>query len=156
MPKILFIQPTQYANDGQLCKQKSINLPGLAFPLLASYTPSHWEVEAQIEVVDEINYDTDADLIGIGTMGHAMFRGMKIAEEFKKKGKTVVMGGYMASIAYEKAKEYCDAVVIGDAEFSYREMLWDFERRRELKPYYHQPVNNLDHLPGWTLLPASL
>jgi len=147
MPKILFIQPTQYANNGKLCKQKSINLPGLAFPLLASYTPPHWEVEAQIEVVDDINYDTDADLVGIGTMGHAMFRGMKIAEEFKKRGKTVVMGGYMASIAFDKAKECCDSVVIGDAEFSYREMLQDFEKKHKLEPFYNHPVYELKNLP---------
>ena len=53
MPKVLFIQPTQYAENGKLCKQRRINLPGLAFPLLAAYTPAHWEVELLIEVVDE-------------------------------------------------------------------------------------------------------
>lgn len=75
MPKILFIQPTQYAENGKLCKQRKINLPGLAFPLLAAYTPSHWEVELLIEVVDEINFETNADIVAIGTMGHATFRG---------------------------------------------------------------------------------
>ncbi len=92
MPKILFIQPTQYAESGKLCKQRKINLPGLAFPLLAAYTPAHWEVELLIEVVDEINFDSDADIVGIGTMGHATFRGLEIAAEFKKRGKTVIMG----------------------------------------------------------------
>ena len=39
MPKILFIQPTQYGADKKLCKQKKIHLPGLVFPLLAAMTP---------------------------------------------------------------------------------------------------------------------
>ena len=52
MPKLLFIQPTQYGADGRLCKQKRIYLPGLVFPLLAAMTPPHWKVAVKLEVVD--------------------------------------------------------------------------------------------------------
>ena len=147
MPKILFIQPTQYAENGKLCKQKRINLPGLAFPLLAAYTPKNWEVELCIEVVDEINYNSDADIIGIGTMGHAIFRGLEIAAEFPKRGKLVVMGGYMSSIAAPEAMKYVDSVIIGDAEVSYPQMLKDFENTGKVQPYYDIKIENLDNLP---------
>lgn len=147
MPKILFIQPTQYAESGKLCKQKRINLPGLAFPLLAAYTPPHWEVELLIEVVDEINFDTPTDIVAIGTMGHATFRGLEIAAEFKKRGKIVVMGGYMASIAYEEAMKHVDSVVIGDAEIAYPLMLKDFEETGSVKPLYNFPISELKNLP---------
>ncbi len=147
MPKILFIQPTQYAENGKLCKQRMINLPGLAFPLLAAYTPSHWEVELLIEVVDEINFDTEADIVAIGSMGHATFRGLEIAAEFKKRGKTVVMGGYMASIAYEEAMKHVDSVVIGDAEISYPKMLQDYEESGTVKSLYNYPIHELKNLP---------
>lgn len=147
MPKILFIQPTQYAESGKLCKQKKINLPGLAFPLLASYVPAHWEVELLIEVVDEINFESDADIIGIGTMGHATFRGLEIAAEFKKRGKIVVMGGYMASIAYKDAMKYVDSVIVGDAEISFPRMLKDFEETGEIEPLYNFPISELKNLP---------
>lgn len=147
MPKILFIQPTQYAENGKLCKQKKINLPGLAFPLLAAYTPSHWEVEILIEVVDQINFDAEADIVAIGSMGHATFRGLEIAAEFKKRGKIVVMGGYMASMAYEEAMKHVDSVVIGDAEISYPKMLKDFEESGKVKPLYNYPIKELKNLP---------
>jgi radical SAM superfamily enzyme YgiQ (UPF0313 family) len=147
MPKILFIQPTQYAGDGKLCKQRRINLPGLAFPLLAAYTPPHWEVEVKIEVVDDVSFDTDADIVGIGTMGHAMFRGIEIAKEFRDRGKTVVFGGYMASIAAEEGLKYADSIVVGDAEYAYPRMLRDFERDGKLQPIYKDPVASLDGLP---------
>ncbi len=147
MPKILFIQPTQYAESGKLCKQKKINLPGLAFPLLAAYTPKHWDVELLIEVVDEINFDSDADIIAIGSMGHATFRGLEIAAEFKKRGKIVVMGGYMVSIAYEEAMKHVDSVVVGDAEISYPQMLKDFEKDGKVKPLYNNPIHELKNLP---------
>jgi radical SAM superfamily enzyme YgiQ (UPF0313 family) len=147
MPKILFIQPTQYAENGKLCKQKKINLPGLAFPLLAAYTPAHWDVKLLIEVVDEIDFGADADIVAIGTMGHATFRGLEIASEFKKRGKIVVMGGYMASIAYEEAMKYVDSVVIGDAEISYPKMLQDYEESGAVKPLYNHPIHELKNLP---------
>ena len=147
MPKILFIQPTQYAENGKLCKQRKINLPGLAFPLLAAFTPSNWEVELLIEVVDEINFDAETDIVGIGTMGHATFRGFEIAAEFKKRGKTVIMGGYMASIAYEEAMKHVDSVIIGDAEISYPKMLRDFEETGTVKTSYNYPISELKNLP---------
>ncbi len=147
MPKILFIQPTQYAESGKLCKQSKINLPGLAFPLLAAYLPSNWEVELLIEVVDEINFESNADIIGIGTMGHATFRGLEIAAEFKKRGKVVVLGGYMASIAYEEAMKHVDSVIVGDAEISFPLMLKDFEETGKVKPLYNYPVSELKNLP---------
>jgi len=147
MPKILFIQPTQYAESGKLCKQKKINLPGLAFPLLAAYTPKNWDVELLIEVVDEINFESDADIVGIGTMGHATFRGLEIAAEFKKRGKIVVMGGYMASIAYTEAMKYVDSVIVGDAEISFPLMLKDFEETGTVQPLYNYPVSELKNLP---------
>ena len=147
MPKILFIQPTQYGADGvTLCKQKVIHLPGLAFALLAAYLPPHWEPEVLLEVVDDIDFECDADIIAIGAMGHALFRGFEIAAEFRRRGRTVVMGGYMVSIAAEEAAKHADAVVIGDAEISFPRLLADFERG-ELQPVYDDEVTELDALP---------
>lgn len=147
MPEILFIQPTQYAANGQLCKQRRINLPGLAFPLLAALTPPHWTVKLQLEVVDDIDFNSQADIIAIGSMGHATFRGIEIAETFRKRGKIVVMGGYMASIAPDEAGKYVDSLVIGDAELAWPELLKDFEETGKLKPIYHRPVDTLEGLP---------
>jgi radical SAM superfamily enzyme YgiQ (UPF0313 family) len=147
MPKILFIQPTQYAPNGKLCTQNRLYLPGLAFPLLAAMTPPQWDVEIIIEVVDKIDFDSDADIVGIGTMGHGTFRGIEIAAEFKKRGKIVVMGGYMASIVYEEAIKYVDSVVIGDAEISYPKMLHDYEKWGKVQPLYNEPVYELKNLP---------
>jgi radical SAM superfamily enzyme YgiQ (UPF0313 family) len=147
MPKILFIQPTQYGADKKLCKQTKIHLPGLVFPLLAAMTPDHWEIQVCIEVVDEVDFDSDADIIGIGTMGYTMYRGLEIAREFRKRGKLVVMGGYMASMVAKKAIEFVDSVVVGDAEKSYPQLLRDFEKSGKIKPIYDMPVDKLDGLP---------
>ncbi len=147
MPKILFIQPTQYGADQKLCKQKKIYLPGLVFPLLAAMTPSNWDVEIKIEVVDNIDFDSDADIVGIGTMGHASFRGLEIAREFKSRNKIVVMGGYMASLIPQKALEVVDSVIVGDGEISYPLMLEDYQKTGKIKKIYNHPINDLKNLP---------
>lgn len=154
MPKLLLIQPTQYGSKtGIPCKQKQIYLPGLGLPLLASYVPKHWNVEILIEVVDDIDFNSDCDIVGIGAMGHAVFRAIDIAKEFRKRGKKVFMGGYMVSILPDFVKEYCDSVVIGDGEISLPMLLNDFEKN-ELKPIYDNQLESLDNLllPRYDLL----
>jgi len=148
MPKIILIQPTQYTkNFGTLAKQRRIFLPGLALPLLASLTPEHWEVKIYIEVVDTIDFDEETDLVGIGAMGHAVFRAMDIAEEFRKRGRTVFMGGYMVSLFPQFVVNHCDSVVIGDAEISYPKLLNDFEKNGKIQKIYNYPIKNLENLP---------
>jgi len=154
MPKLLLIQPTQYGSKtGIPCKQKQIYLPGLGLPLLASYVPKHWNVEILIEVVDDVDFNSDCDIVGIGAMGHAVFRAIDIAKEFCKRGKKVFMGGYMVSILPDFVKEYCDSVVIGDGEISLPMLLNDFEKN-ELKPIYDNQLESLDNLllPRYDLL----
>ena len=95
MHKILFIQPTIYDDNGRLVKKRKQYFVGLAHPLLAAPLPEGWEAEICLELTEEIPYDTDADVIGIGGVGHAAKRAKDIAIEFKKRGKTVFMGGPM-------------------------------------------------------------
>lgn len=148
MTKVLLIQTTQYSTGThKLCKQKRIYLPGLAMPVLASLTPEHWDLEIILEVIEDINFETDADIIGIGAMGHAVFRAIDIAKEFRKRGKTVFMGGYMVSILPSFVREHTDSIIIGDAEISYPKLLSDFEETGKIEPEYHFPLNDLNNLP---------
>ncbi|MCK9400219.1 MAG: B12-binding domain-containing radical SAM protein [Bacteroidales bacterium] len=128
-------------------KQKKLYLPGLVFPLLAAMAPKYWDVEVRLEVIEDINFDTDADIIGIGAMGHAIFRAFDLAGEFKKRGKIVFMGGYMASMIPELALKFADSIVIGDAEISFPKLLSDFEKFGCLQRIYDNPVQDLHNLP---------
>ena len=150
MPTILFIQPTQYGPDGALCKQRKIHLPGLVFPLLAALTPDTWRVRLLLEVVDDIDVDAQCalgvDIVAIGAMGYAIYRGAEIADAFRARGKTVVFGGYMASMVSARVLEHADAVVIGDAERAWPRLLRDWEQGR-LQPLYDMPVDDISGLP---------
>jgi len=147
MPKLLLIQSSQYGLKAGLIKQKKLYLPGLVFPLLAAMLPENWDVEIRIEVIDEVDFDTDADLVGIGAMGHALFRAFDLAREFRKRGKIVFMGGYMASMVPEMVLEVADSVVIGDAEISFPKLILDYEKSGRIDRIYNNPVTSLAGLP---------
>lgn len=148
MPKLLLIQSTQYsARSGRPCKQKRVYLPGLAFPHLANYLPDGWSLEINLEVTDDINFDSDADIVGIGAMGYAVFRARDIALEFRKLGKTVFMGGYMPSIIPWFVEDCCDGVIIGDAEISLPRLLNDFINNGRINRIYDNPLEDLSGIP---------
>lgn len=135
MKKILLIQPSPYDGDHKPIKKKRLYFVGLGMPLLAAMMPEDWETEIILEIIEDIPMDTDADLIGISTMGHGVLRSIDLAKEFREKGKTVVLGGYMASIMPEEASKYCDALVVGDAELVWKDLLDDFEKGQLKKVY---------------------
>lgn len=147
MPKVLLIQSSQYLLKGGIVKQKKLYLPGLVFPLLAAMAPKNWIVEIKLEVIDDVDFDTDVDLIGIGAMGHALFRAFDLATEFRKRGKPVFIGGYMASMVPELVLKYADSVMIGNAEISFPRLLNDFEYTGHIEPIYDYPIEDLNHLP---------
>lgn len=135
MKKILLIQPSPYDQNRMPIKKKRLYFVGLAMPLLAAMMPDEWETEIILEILEDIPWDTDADIIGISSMGHGVIRSLDIAKEFKNRGKTVILGGYMVSIMAEEAAKYCDAVVVGDAELIWKELLEDYNKGTLKKIY---------------------
>lgn len=138
--------------DGNLVKKNKLYFVGLALPLLAALTPEEYEVELCYETIEDVPFDTDAELIGISSMGHAIMRTIDIAKKFKELGKTVILGGYMVSLVPEEAGKYGDAVMIGDAEETWAQMLEDYSKG-ELKKKYQKRLTKLETpLPKYELL----
>jgi UDP-N-acetylglucosamine:LPS N-acetylglucosamine transferase/uncharacterized radical SAM superfamily protein len=133
--KVLFISSSPYKNDGTVLKRGRLWFPALTLPVLASLAPPHWEAEIVYEMIEEIPWDTDADLVALGGIGLGLQRSMDIADRYRSMGKTVVIGGIMASLAPEKAAPHADSLVLGEAEDALPEMFADFEAGR-LKPEY--------------------
>lgn len=152
--KLYFIQSTPYCGNRQLVKKSRLYFVGLAPAILAALVPDV-DFEVCLETIDEVDFDTGADLIAISGMGHAMIRSLDIADRFKALGKTVVMGGYMASLMPEEAKKHCDSVIVGDGELSFPQMVRDFGKGC-LQPFYRMPLQKLSYpLPRYDLLAAK-
>ncbi|MCG6918365.1 MAG: B12-binding domain-containing radical SAM protein [Deltaproteobacteria bacterium] len=110
-------------------------LPFLGLPTVAAHTPPDCEVKMVDERISPVDFTDDADLIGISVMTPLATRAYEVADEFKRRGKTVVMGGMHVSALPEEALEHCDAVAIGEGEKVWPQMVEDF-KRGELKEVY--------------------
>jgi radical SAM superfamily enzyme YgiQ (UPF0313 family) len=92
-------------------------------------------------------FDTvECDLAAISILTPTSVPGYRIAEKLRARGIKVVFGGMHASALPEEAKQYGDAVVIGEAESAWPTVLADF-RAGQLKPFYRGEQIALDDLP---------
>ena len=90
--------------------------PPLNLSMIAAYTPPNIDVSITDECVSPIDFEKDVDLIGLTAYTNSACRAYEIADAFRKRGVTVIMGGVHVSNLPGEALEHCDAVVIGEGE----------------------------------------
>src|SRR4030067_1993108 len=115
----------------------AFKFPLLSTSLLAGRPPENHQLRMVDESVAEIDFDQEVDLVAITAITPLAPRGYEIADEFRSRGRKVVIGGIHASWLPEEAKAHSDSVVIGEADEVWIEILEDVEKG-ELKPFYHQ------------------
>ena len=101
--------------------------PPLGLLNVAALTPESWEVEIVDENVEPIDFDTDADLIGMGPFNVQYAHALAIAEEFKRRGKAVVFGGPYCTLVPEAFEGTGAYLICGEAEYIWPQFLRDFE-----------------------------
>ncbi|MCD6451839.1 MAG: B12-binding domain-containing radical SAM protein [Acidobacteria bacterium] len=141
--KITLISPS----NPYVCIERGRRMPQLALPLIAALTPPEFEVRIVDEDIEEVDFDEEVDLVGISMMTSQARSGYRIADEFRKRGVKVVVGGIHPSLLPEEAGEHADAVVIGEAEDIWGEVLADFKRGRLKKFYRAEKLIDLTKLP---------
>jgi radical SAM superfamily enzyme YgiQ (UPF0313 family) len=107
----------------------------LSMALLASITPADVEVRFHDDRMEEIPFDEPTDLVAMSVETFTALRSYKIARAFRARGVPVVMGGYHVTLLPEEAQQEADAIVVGDAEPVWQQIL-DDARRRRLQPIY--------------------
>jgi len=121
--------------------------PMLGLTLLASLFPKDYEVKIINEAIQEVDFNADVDLVGVTGLTCVIQRAYTIADQFRRRGVKVILGGIHPSLLPEEAKEHADSVFIGEAERAFDKVLQDFEAG-ELKPFYiHREWSNLRGVP---------
>lgn len=117
----------------------------LTLPLLAASTQEKHGVKIVDGSKKNIDFNNEYDLVGIHCNTSTALIAYEIADEFRRRGVTVVLGGWHASALPEEAKQHADAVVIGEADYTWPQLVNDLEKGR-LKPFYYQskPVDPTD------------
>lgn len=129
--KILLISPTwkKTVTIKRLQRDRIFKFPPHSLLAVAALTPKDIEIEMIDENVEELDFDKEVDLVGITTMTASSPRAYEIADEFRKKGVPVVMGGMHVTALPDEAAKHADAVVIGEAEGCWEKLLEDFKEK---------------------------
>jgi radical SAM superfamily enzyme YgiQ (UPF0313 family) len=135
--RLLIIQPSYYRSpaDRTIFRVRRRQVVPLTLPYLAALTPASWEVGLQDEQLEPIDFDCRADLVAITTWTLSSYRAYDIADEFRRRGIPVILGGPHTYFHAEEASGHADAVGIGEAECFWPEMLDDAAHGR-LKKFY--------------------
>lgn len=121
--------------------------PTLSLPMIAACTPGDFEVSFTDEIFEGIDFDKPIDIVGITGMTAQIMRAYKIADIYRKKGVTVIIGGIHASVLPDEAKMHADSVIVGEGETLWSSALSDF-KNGTLRPVYRSDVfMNLVDMP---------
>ncbi len=127
-------------------------IPVLGPAMIAALTPDDWEIEFIDERIEKHKIRDDTDLVAISVMTPQALRAYEIARDYKALGIPVILGGVHVSLAPEEASAHADAVVIGEAEEVWAELLYDY-KKNQLKriykcphPVFHPPI------PKWDII----
>jgi radical SAM superfamily enzyme YgiQ (UPF0313 family) len=129
----------QFVNRGRVIAQ----LPSLALLTLAGVTPHDVELE-YVEVDDVVAYAQkprlDFDLVALSTYTARAFDAYLVADAYRALGIPVVFGGLHATVLPEEVARHADAVVVGEGELTWPEVVRDFQRggRAGLKKVYRE------------------
>ncbi|MCT4612093.1 MAG: B12-binding domain-containing radical SAM protein [Clostridia bacterium] len=139
-------------------KKAMLGLPQNIFSV-AACTPD----DVSIQMVDEtvgvkVDWNTGADIVVVMFHTPDAIRGYEIADKFREKGKTVILGGLHPSFLVEEALEHADTVIIGESEGIWEELLEDYEKGKLKRTYKRDSLLNLSELKPYPtdILPTEL
>lgn len=148
--KVALVSPKGplYRNRGGIFK-KSLRYQPLTLTTLAALAPRELNIDFSLhdEGAGDVSPDLDADIIGLTVITGSAGRAYELADHFRARGKTVVLGGPHVTLLPKEAQAHADAICVGYAEESWPQLLRDFAAGR-MQPRYDQgPDFQLTNLP---------
>ncbi len=127
----------------------------LTLPYVASLVPPNVNVSIVDENVNQtIDFDQPVDLVGITALTMTAPRAYEVAAQFRERGTPVVLGGIHPTVMPEEASQHADALVVGEAEGIWPQLLEDFRQGEMQKLYRRNGPCSLEGLPHprWDLM----
>src|SRR6476469_222669 len=93
--RLLLVDPYPRNNQYHLTasERRAVWFPKLSLPTIAAYTPEYWDVDLVDEAEEDIDFVTPYDIVCLLFFFFKQKTAYEIAKEFRRRGKTVVMGG---------------------------------------------------------------
>jgi radical SAM superfamily enzyme YgiQ (UPF0313 family) len=133
------------------------SLPSLGLITLAGMTPPHHEITyLEVEDIRSLtSLPVGFDLVAISSFTAQINEAYELADRYREQGIPTALGGLHVSSVPEEAAEHADAVVVGQGEVHWLEVLEDCESGR-LQPRYGARYDEFDlanaPMPAYELL----
>jgi len=116
---------------------------------VAAATPAGVDIAMCDETIGmKPDMNTNADIVAMFFHTPDALHAYQLAQKYRNKGKTVVMGGLHPSFMTDEALTQCDAVMVGEAEGIWEELLVDYASGQLKKVYERtEPVDLADVNP---------
>ncbi|NQT11938.1 MAG: B12-binding domain-containing radical SAM protein, partial [Planctomycetes bacterium] len=113
------------------------SLPSLGLLTLAGCTPPEHECRYfEVEDIRQLDAPPDGlDLVAISSFSAQINEAYELADRYRAEGVPVVLGGLHVTALPEEAAGHADAVVVGEGESVWPQVVRDAESNR-LQPYY--------------------
>ena len=108
----------------------------LPIAALSGLTPKDVELEFHDDRMEAIPFDAPTDAVAIPVETYTAARAYQIASEYRRRGVPVVMGGFHATLVPDEVSRYAEAVVTGEAESAWPQVVDDL-RHGTLQRRYH-------------------
>ena len=126
----------------------------LATATVAALAPPDFDVRICDQHVMPVDFDTDADYIGLTGKSTQATRMISLAKQFRARGKTVIIGGPFASLSPHVMRPYCDILVQGEIEEIADELFADLRAGNPKAHYFgNRPDITQSPVPRWDLYP---
>jgi radical SAM superfamily enzyme YgiQ (UPF0313 family) len=141
--------------SGQLAKHPYYWTSAITLPYLRALTPPECEVSMVDEIIGDVDLHADVDVVALTAMGPQIARAYDLADHFRARGKKVVLGGSWVSLAPTEALGHADAVVVGEAETVWKQVLADLAAGRSRGLYSATSWIDMADMPAidYTQLP---
>ena len=151
--KIDIIHPAHYRDDGGLVQSKKwydrlgAYLPHLGPALMAGLTPERHEVRLVDEYLEDIDFESDADVVALSGQIMQYDRCLDISRKFRARGKKVILGGYLPSMLPHEVEGLFDAIVVGEGDEAWPQILEDIESGQLKSRYKAARPPDINNLP---------
>lgn len=140
--KILLIAPAsgkwRHVGRRRWLNGKTFRFSLLSLLSVAAESPAEAEIRIVDEQIDEIPWDADVDLVGITCMTALAPRAYEIAQRFRSRRIPVVLGGVHPTLCPEDAMRHADAIVVGEAEGVWQQVVADASRGQLQRIYRNE------------------
>jgi radical SAM superfamily enzyme YgiQ (UPF0313 family) len=121
---------------------RSWQMEPLPIASLTALTPPWAELRFYDDRLETIPYDEPTDAVALPVETYTARRAYQIASEYRRRGVPVLMGGFHPTLVPDEALRYAEAIVTGEAEGVWAELLDDL-RHRTLRRHYRGTAGSL-------------